>query len=53
MRDRYKLKMASETLSLFAIVFVVMMFGAGIFYEGASFNGTEKTARLAAADWYP
>jgi hypothetical protein len=53
MRDRLKFKRAPETLSLFAMVLVMIVFGAGIFYEGASFKGQQRTAQLAAADWYP
>ena len=53
MRDRFKFKSTPERLSLFAMVLVMVMFGAGIFYQGASFKGQQRTEQLAAADWYP
>jgi hypothetical protein len=53
MRDRFIFKATPERLSLFAMALVMIVFGAGIFYEGASFKGQQRTAQLAAADWYP
>jgi hypothetical protein len=53
MRDRFIFKATPERLSLFAMALVMIVFCAGIFYEGASFKGQQRTAQLAAADWYP
>jgi hypothetical protein len=52
MQDRFKFKGAPETLGLFAIVLVMIIFGAAIFYEGASFK-QKRTAQFAVSDWNP
>jgi hypothetical protein len=52
MQDRFKFKSAPETLGLFAIVLVMIIFGAAIFYEGASFK-QKRTAQFAVSDWNP
>jgi hypothetical protein len=53
MQDRFKFKSAPETLSLFAIILVMIVFGAGIVYEGVSFKGSQKTTQVAGAGWNP
>ncbi len=53
MQDRFKFKSAPETLGLFAIILVMIIFGAGIVYEGELFKGSQRTAQFAASDWNP
>jgi hypothetical protein len=52
MQDRFKFRSAPETLSLLAIILIMIVFGAGIVYEGASFK-QQRTAQFAASDWNP
>jgi hypothetical protein len=47
MQDRVRLRNAApETLSLLAIIVAMTMFGAGIFYVGASLQEPQRTAPL-------
>lgn len=52
MQDRFKFRIAPETLGLVAIVLVMIIFGAAIFYEGASFR-QQRAGQFATSDWNP
>jgi hypothetical protein len=51
MQDR--VRRAPETLSLLAIIVAMTMFGAGIFYVGASLHEPQRTAQFALPDLNP
>jgi hypothetical protein len=53
MQDRLKSGIAPETLSLFALIVAMAMFGAGILYAGDSLREPQKTAQLVLPDLNP
>jgi hypothetical protein len=53
MKELRKFGSSPETLSLFAIIIAMTMFGAGIFYEGTLLQEPQQTAQLAFPDPNP
>ncbi len=53
MRLHFKDRGAPETLNLFAIVVLMGLFAAGLFYAGASFRVPPRTAQLAVPNSEP
>lgn len=53
MHDRVRHGIAPEKLSLLALVVAMAMFGAGIFYAGASLKQPQKAAQLVIPDLNP
>ena len=52
-KELRKFGSSPETLSLFALVVAMTMFGAGIFYEGTLLQGPQQTVQLAFPDPNP
>jgi hypothetical protein len=53
MQNGLRFKNAPETFSLCAIIVAMTMFGAGIFYEGASLQEPQRTVQLMVPDLNP
>jgi hypothetical protein len=53
MRHRFKDRCAPETLNLFAVIALMAVFAAGIFYAGESLRVPERTAQLAVPNLNP
>lgn len=53
MRLQVKHHLAPETINLFAIIVAMAVFGAGIFYAGASFNTGPRTTQFAVPSPVP
>jgi hypothetical protein len=52
-QHRFHFHCAPETLSLFAMILVMIMFGAAILYEGALLWVPQQTAQLAIPNLNP
>ena len=50
---RYRPHAAPQALGLFALVIVMMMFAAGVFYAGFSLREPQTNAQLAVAGLNP
>jgi hypothetical protein len=53
MQHRFKERLATETLNLFALVAFMALFAAGLFYAGESLQEPQKTAQLAIPNLDP
>jgi hypothetical protein len=53
MQHRFKDRCAPETLNLFAVIVLMAVFAAGLFYAGDSFREPQRTAQLAVPNLNP
>jgi hypothetical protein len=53
MLHRFKDRCAPETLNLFAVIALMVVFAAGLFYAGDSFREPQRTAQLAVPNLNP
>ncbi len=53
MQPRFKGRCPPETLNLFALIALMVVFAAGLFYAGDSFREPQKTAQLAVPNLTP